>query len=438
MRAKALELVLIFVCLLSLCSCHHGGDDKTQSSQDESVKLPEEITMVTIDSDPFLLEKAIDDFNAAQDEYVVKLVKYEYEVLDDMEDLRTRVYASLLQEDSPDLLDLSQLDEVALSGNGYLEDLTPWLESSKVLSRNDYESQVLECGKICGIQAFLPKTISLRFLVTSQNTYSGNGWTYKDMLRIWRESHEANEISMGGCVDTLLSSNLPYFMDFDKAECHFDSEEFQELLSWILERPSYVENVAGSEKEIRDDIHNGKILWRGKRVLSIRDIQFIEEEFGGEANYVGYPSPDGKPVVWLETMDNVGILKNASHKEGAWKFLEFYQKHRDSQEVFLYELPGDKSLREQLFQEELVEKSESVGAADGNNWSYRGRYSTEREVEIFNDLLSKARKLPDCNDEIWEIFCQELSPCLAGEKSVEEVSEILQSRIGLWLKENED
>ena len=142
-------------------------------------------------------------------------------------------------------------------------------------------------------------------------------------------------------------------------------------------------------------------------------------------------------MVWLETTDNIGILKNSTHKEGAWKFLEFYQKHRDEQSLFLYELPGDKALRDQLFQEELSETSELSGVNDGGNRSYRGRYSTKQEIEIFNDLLSKARKLPDCNDEIWDIFCQELPACLSGEKSVEEVTGILQNRISLYLKENQ-
>lgn len=439
MRMKRWGMILLLACILTLCACHHGEGDagKTQNSPDESARQPEEILMVTIDSSTFLLEKAIEDFNASQDDFVVKLVKHEYQALDDMEDLRTKVYASLLGEESPDLLDLRQLDEVALSKNGYLEDLTPWLESSAVLSKSDYETQVLECGNVCGIQAFLPKTISLRFLVTSKNTYNGNGWTYQDLLRVWREHPDANEITMGGCIETLLSSNLSYFMNFDKAECYYDEKEFWELLTWILERPSRVENSVSSEDEIREEIHNGKILWRSKRVLSIRDIQFIEEEFDGAANYVGYPSPDGKPMVWLETTDNIGILKNSTHKEGAWKFLEFYQKHRDEQSLFLYELPGDKTLRDQLFQEELSETSELSGVNDGGNRSYRGRYSTKQEIEIFNDLLSKARKLPDCNDEIWDIFCQELPACLSGEKSVEEVTGILQNRISLYLKENQ-
>lgn len=438
MRMRFFRMISILICLLVLCGCHHDMNDSAQAGvlQEVSAKQPEEIVMVTIDSSTFLLEKAIEDFNTSQDDFFVKLVKYEYEGLDDMEDLRTRLYASLLHEDSPDLLDLRQLDEVALSKNGYLEDLTPWLENSAVLSKNDYETQVLECGNVCGIQAFLPKTIGLRFMVMSPNVYNGNGWTYEDLLRVWKEHPNANELTMGSCIDTFLSSNLSYFINFDKAECDFNSEEFQKLLSWILERPGRVDNGSRSEDEIREDIQNGKILWRSKRVLSIRDIQFIEEEFGGETNYVGYPSPDGEPLFWLETMNNIGIMKHSAHKEGAWKFLEFYQKHRDEQQSFIYELPGDRALREQLFQEELAQTSETIGAGEEGARLYRGRYSTERETQIFNELLSKARKLPDCNDDIWEIFCQELPACLSGEKNVEDVTGILQSRIGLYLKEN--
>jgi len=151
---------------------------------------------------------------------------------------------------------------------------------------------------------------------------------------------------------------------------------------------------------------------------------------------VGYPSPDGEPLFWLETMNNIGIMKHSACKEGAWKFLEFYQKHRDEQQSFIYELPGDRALREQLFQEELAQTSETIGAGEEGARLYRGRYSTERETQIFNELLSKARKLPDCNDDIWEIFCQELPACLSGEKNMEDVTVILQSRIGLYLKEN--
>ena len=173
-----------------------------------------------------------------------------------------------------------------------------------------------------------------------------------------------------------------------------------------------------------------------ERILYLRSIQLIKEKLGGRANFVGYPSQDGVGKVYLEATGKLGMLKNARQKEGAWAFLEFYLCWREEQGQFLFSLPANRKLMDQLVEEELSHRSELIGSK-GKNVSYLGRYCTKEEIDAFYDLLSRAEPIAEEDQAIYEILIQELPFYFDGQKSVEEVTEIIQNRASLYLKERQ-
>ena len=73
----------------------------------------------------------------------------------------------------------------------------------------------------------------------------------------------------------------------------------------------------------------------------------------------------------------------------------------------------------------------------GDGWSYTYHTPTREEAEVILSLLKDARPVfPDSGNEIRNIIAQEAEAFFRSQKSVEEVSEIIQNRVKLYVEEN--
>ncbi|MDE7043538.1 MAG: hypothetical protein K2O97_00695, partial [Acetatifactor sp.] len=70
--------------------------------------------------------------------------------------------------------------------------------------------------------------------------------------------------------------------------------------------------------------------------------------------------------------------------------------------------------------------------------SYDYRMPTQEDVDIILDLIDKARPISNSggNDEILNIINEEAAAFFQGQKSVDEVTNIIQSRINIFVSEN--
>ena len=62
--------------------------------------------------------------------------------------------------------------------------------------------------------------------------------------------------------------------------------------------------------------------------------------------------------------------------------------------------------------------------------------ATDEEVEGFLAILEKADELQYQDTAIMAIIEEEVKPYFEGQKSVDEVADIIQSRVDIYLKEN--
>ena len=105
------------------------------------------------------------------------------------------------------------------------------------------------------------------------------------------------------------------------------------------------------------------------------------------------------------------------------------------QMVFLYNIPANNLLLKKLVEEELAQESEDIDAGTGHT-TYRGRYPNQKEVDVFYELLSHAKKTPDVNQMLYPLVCQEVMAYFNGQKGLEEVMESIQRQCTLYLQEN--
>ena len=193
-------------------------------------------------------------------------------------------------------------------------------------------------------------------------------------------------------------------------------------------------------------------------------MQLYVEMFGGDVTCIGYPTTDGGSGTGLTASQAYAITAKSNLKEGAWEFIEDFltpeeQSEGGSRRRFGgWGFPNNKA-RLQAMAEEAVQveyvtdengeilKDENgepivqnvgmgIGYEDG--WSYDYRIPTQEEVDTILDLIDRARPLSvnSSGDEISNIISEEAAPYFQGQKSVDEVTNIIQSRISIYVSEN--
>ena len=71
-----------------------------------------------------------------------------------------------------------------------------------------------------------------------------------------------------------------------------------------------------------------------------------------------------------------------------------------------------------------------------DNWEVEIYAAGEEEIEGIRQLIEIARPLSRESEEIYSIIGEEAAPYFAGQKSAAEVAKIIQSRIQIYVSEN--
>ena len=142
------------------------------------------------------------------------------------------------------------------------------------------------------------------------------------------------------------------------------------------------------------------------------------------------------------------VTAKSKNKDGAWAFIESILTQEDNGRYW-NGFPVVRSKLDAMIEEamkveyyenengEMVawEGGGSVGYEDG--WSYTYHTTTQEEVDLVMGLIEAARPVSlDYGSEILNIISEEAEPFYKGQKSVDEVAGIIQSRIKIYVGEN--
>lgn len=77
------------------------------------------------------------------------------------------------------------------------------------------------------------------------------------------------------------------------------------------------------------------------------------------------------------------------------------------------------------------------GISYEDGWSYEYRIPTQEEVDLALSLMEIAKPVSySQGDEVLNIINEEAAPFYKGQKSVDEVASVIQSRIKIYVGEN--
>lgn len=235
-----------------------------------------------------------------------------------------------------------------------------------------------------------------------------------------------------------------YFIDYEKKECRFDSNEFRQILEglddWI--DPELITINLPPDFKLGDEVpgsaghsQQSKEEWifQSNGVITTADIINSREE---GLVPIGYPGWNGAENV-MSTMDAFAMNSASKHKEGAWDFLEFLLSE-EMQNCISWEFP----VRKDSFERYLADSYQSAENECAEfNFFYEEylQKATQEDFDAIREMLDSAvYKYPGSgysSNPLRIILEEEAQMYYAGDATLDETVKKIQSRATLWLNE---
>ena len=367
---------------------------------------------------------AITAFNQENKDYYVSIKNYGSNL--------ERLHADMAAGNGPDIIDMTYSEYYeSYVKNGYLEDLTPYLEQLQF--RDDIIWNVLDAYRIDGgLYIFVPQFMLEGLLNHPEYESTVEEWNMDTFLEfIEKNQWEKDLFGADGSPESLLRFLLygrqEEFIDWERQTASFETEEFTDMLALCREySEEYRANAEGWTYEEREWNTLYKTAIYGGMFYT---YLFNVDIYGREYPIYGYPTLSGQTYGIAACSDSCAIYSGSSQKEGAWEFIEslLWESNQKYSGIANPGFPVRKSVLEEMAAEAGSEQLLSGGEL---------LTITESEISILEDIIYNGNlSRTSIDQDIWSVIYEETAPYFAGDKSAEEVAHIIQSRVQMILQE---
>ncbi|MBP5598967.1 MAG: extracellular solute-binding protein [Lachnospiraceae bacterium] len=387
-------------------------------------------------------KRAIADFNRSHDD--IKVIPKPYnEIVDDWDEAQKRFDMDILAGDVFDIVNVDVYNYSNYAKKGIFEDLYPYFESSKDFSKDDFFGSVLSGAEYEGKLYALPVAIELQTMIGKKGVIKKNP-TIMDYIELRKKYPDKAFFDGAAAMDVLnqmLYTSFDEFVDIEKGDCKFDTEEFYSLLDFAKTFPKEIDY---DSFQMYEGIKKGDAFFANAYIGSFSDYQWIMDMFKQDAEVVGYPSNDGNGTRMVySTM--YGISNKSKNKDIAWEVISGLLQSVGS-DYSSYEFPVlkskyndmiEKEMKPQTYKDENGVEHEtpkmSMSFGDGDVYEYY--YATQETVDEITELLNSAKVSAGYDETVFGIIAEETAPFFEGQKTKEEVSNIIQKRVKIYLQE---
>lgn len=408
---------------------------------------------------------AVIKFNKSSEKYRITVRDYsesigggnENDYQSSYQDAVTRLNNDILTGNAPDLIGLTAVNIKLMAQQGVFEDLGQYLDGSGKLKRADLVQSVLQAYTINDTLCAIPTSFSISTLLSAASLVGDEmGWTVDEMLAVVDKMPEDAMIMEYPSKSRVLQYMLLYgaddYVDWTEGKCHFDSPEFIKILEFANRFPT--EYNGGEDAPVMPElVEAGKLLLVDQHISQLSDYQIIRTIWGEPITCIGYPTA-GSNGSMISGNSPIAISSKSKNKEAAWEFLEgfivdtassdrysrgFSVLESKLKEQFEREMEADYATDENgefLYDEngKKVEISHG-GWSFGNGVSYDIYSCSQEEADAVRKLIDNTTTLVSQDTQIMNIINEEVAPYFDGQKSVQEVADIIQNRIQTYVDE---
>ena len=430
---------------------------------------PEQVTdkeVLTIGGFYFTSEqkKAIADFNKKNSKYRLHIVNYsEYNTPDtDFKGGYTVFREDVTSGNIPDIVFTNDLDNVQNYINKRLfTDLTPLMEKAG-LNKSDYLENIIEAGTTKGkLYNIIPFFYLNGHIIKASHTNGKDAITIDEYMAL-EQKYNCSGTSMWYVTKEMvikdaLSYNTSDYLDVKTGKCNFDSEDFKKVLEFANEFCTTQDemNTLYADVDYLNAYASNRMLMLDYGMGSFREIYRQEQSlFGEDTKYFGFPDLTGESKPVIKPNFSIAISSKCKDKEGAFEFIKLvlspeYQKAIDNGVSGGSGFPILKSAFNEMAEsakEPYARKDESGNwvtiPAEEDTYTLYGKTQSfknlpQDRLDYYKSLCTSATQVKYSEDKIINIINEEAAAYFSRQKSVDEVLRIINSRVNIYVRENE-
>ena len=458
-------IAISILTLFSAFSCNNSRTsttsqkvhENTLSVEDETVKHSEDdiiLTMAISAENPYIIngKDVVKEFNNADNGYKIVLKDYAEDIdktivnsKETLDNYNMKLYLDIMEGGNIDIIPNIFSDNgkfINLAEKGAFSDLNMYLDSDTEINHDTLYDNVLRACEMNNKLTYMPLCFSIDTLA-GPTKYVGRkeNWTFDEMKEHWEKMPDGSTISGHKTKDyvyfTLLRGVLSSFIDYDKAECHFDSKEFVNILDFI----NSFDDFTGYKEDMN---YNSSLFLFEDIIYSFRKFHNnpYREYYGiDEAiTYVGYPSSDNAGSYFNVSTDTIAIsaMSSADKQKGAWEFIRMlvsYENQYKSTSNYDDEFPINKKAFEDMGKDLYIHENESNIVEKFEGDVDEGFLSKDEYDQLVN-LINSIKKINfDMEDDVFNIINDEIFAMFAGEKAPQQIAENIQNRVQLLVSE---
>lgn len=376
------------------------------------------------------LRKAVADFNNSSSSCTITIIDYAEK---DEETAVNNMYNAILADEGPDIIGFEPryANDIVLGESGMLEDLNGYLNESQVVNAEELVGSIYQALLADNKLYMLPTNFTIDTLITKEKWVGKDGrWTGQDLLNIMKNNPK---IEAAVSKETMIECGILYGMG-NVPDIVGDYLEIANLLPLDI---VYDTNEASRRR--------GDILFEQCMIDSVSTYLYKKSVWGEDSTFVGFPNVEGNGMAIIP-VNCFGINAKSEHKEEAWKFIESFFTDEWQQNI----TPNwCFSICEDVLKKQFEDAAKSEYYYDGNNnrlevplMSYILDGATidvyaanEQDIETLKSMLENIRVVRRENTSMVNIVQEEAAYYFAGEKEVEQVTNVIRNRIDLLLNE---
>ena len=406
--------------------------------------------------------KQVVAFNESNDEYRIRVKCYdEYNTADDYTLGITQLNNDIVSGNAPDIIVYSEeIPYESYVAKGLFADLGSYLDKDDTINRDDYVSNVFDACTSNGKLYMIVPSYSVSTLVGKESIFGSiEKWDAAAMMEVARKYPDATligSVDRGTMVSVLATYCIDDFVDWDTGKCSFTSQEFKDFLNLLAMFPEEAGNMIDYDdpnwwekydSQWREDRTLLNELWLSN-FMSYRDTEV--SVFGEPFTFVGFPSSDNNGHIFSPSL-GLSVTSGSYYKDGCWEFIktflgeEYQMAITSSESYYTYRFPALKAAYEPLFENAMSKPyylDENGEKIYYDRTTYIGDVEitleplTQEECDKIYNFVTSVTRIASPDEQIATIISENAAAYWAGQKTIEDVCNVIQSKISLYVSES--
>ena len=176
---------------------------------------------------------------------------------------------------------------------------------------------------------------------------------------------------------------------------------------------------------------------------NIRNFLAISElekgYFDAPITFIGFPTSQGNGSSICPDIE-LSITSKAKNPDGAWEFIKYYIGDEYQNQIASSSLPIKISAYDIIKENVKNKPVDSFGEYDNLVWLGNDiidvGVNTDKDNEKMMKFIESVTTTSRYDENLYQIVIEEVESYFSGQKNVDEVTEIIQNRANIYIKEN--